>query len=184
MASVNFLHLQMEQGKNLIKKGFVWRTNYSKYAQQKTFSSYYDDYFHFYTICEKSFLYIKFSGIVWKKLYLLSIKASADWAFILLFITLYIKRKLHREESFQNQLFCVITGGTTLEPRKPIPRENPTMPYSMLTQKMCIFLPMTLIIIILYDLLKNKSLISQYFHWVSFGTAAILSGIFTGKLKS
>ena len=98
--------------------------------------------------------------------------------------TLYIKRKLHREESFQNQLFCVITGGTTLEPRKPIPRENPTMPYSMLTQKMCIFLPMTLIIIILYDLLKNKSLISQYFHWVSFGTAAILSGIFTGKLKS
>ena len=100
--------------------------------------------------------------------------------------TLYIKRKLHysREESFQNQLFCVITGGTTLELRKPIPRENPTMPYSMLTQKMCIFLPMTLLIIILYDLLKNKSLFSQYFHWVSFGTAAILSGMFTGKLKS
>ena len=101
MASVNFLHLQMEQGKNLIKKGFVWRTNYSKYAQQKTFSSYYDDYFHFYTICEKPFLYIKFSGIVWKKLYLLSIKASADWAFILFILSeSYIERKASRISCF------------------------------------------------------------------------------------
>ena len=57
------------------------------------------------------------------------------------------------------------------------------MTYAKLLVKLCIFIPLSLSTIIIWDLLKNKSLLSQYIHWISFGAAGIISGIFTGKKK-
>ena len=59
--------------------------------------------------------------------------------------------------------------------------KNFEMTYAKFLVKLCIFIPISLSTIIIWDLLKNKSLLSQYIHWISFGTAGIMSGIFTGK---
>ena len=55
------------------------------------------------------------------------------------------------------------------------------MTYAKFLVKFCIFIPISLSTIMIWDLLKNKSLLSQYIHWISFGTAGIMAGIFTGK---
>ena len=55
------------------------------------------------------------------------------------------------------------------------------MTYAKFLVKLFIFIPISLSTIMIWDLLKNKSLLSQYIHWISFGAAGIMSGFFTGK---
>ena len=47
--------------------------------------------------------------------------------------------------------------------------------------KIFIFIPICIGCIVLIDLLKNRSVLTQYIHWVSYSTATIVCGLLTGK---
>ena len=47
--------------------------------------------------------------------------------------------------------------------------------------KIFIFIPICIGCIVLIDLVKNRSVFTQYIHWISYSTATIVCGLLTGK---
>ena len=58
---------------------------------------------------------------------------------------------------------------------------NKEMSLTNIFGKIFIFIPICIGCIVLIDLLKNRSVFTQYIHWVSYSTATIVCGLLTGK---